>query len=82
MPERHVRRATDSVYSFASAACFRQRLRLRLSGTDRIRRHHAEARLEGTILRRHGRHTLLVAVEFLQTGASVQIEDCDVETVA
>jgi len=37
--------------------------------------------LEGTVLRRHGQRRLLVAVEFLQQGASVQIEDCAVEPI-
>ena len=34
--------------------------------------------LEGTIVKRHGQRRLLVAVEFLQQGASVQIDDCAV----
>ena len=36
---------------------------------------------EGTILTRHGETRLLVAVNFLQQGASVLLEDCDVEPV-
>jgi transcriptional antiterminator RfaH len=35
--------------------------------------------LEGVVVKRHGQRRLLVAVEFLQQGASVQIEDCSVE---
>jgi transcriptional antiterminator RfaH len=37
--------------------------------------------VEGTVIKRHGRQRLLVAIEFLQQGASVQIDDCDVECV-
>jgi transcriptional antiterminator RfaH len=36
------------------------------------------AGLEGTIVRRHGSTRLIVAVNFLQRGASVLLEDCDV----
>jgi len=39
------------------------------------------AGLEGTVIKRHGQQRLLVAVEFLQQGASVQIEDCGVERI-
>jgi transcriptional antiterminator RfaH len=34
---------------------------------------------EGTVLRRRGDTRLLVAVRFLQQGASVQIDECDLE---
>lgn len=34
---------------------------------------------EGTVLRRHGETRLLVAVRFLQQGASVQIDECELE---
>ena len=37
--------------------------------------------IEGTIVKRHGQRRLLVAVEFLQQGASVQIDDCAVERI-
>jgi len=37
--------------------------------------------LEGTVIKRHGQQRLLVAVEFLQQGASVQIDDCGVERI-
>jgi transcriptional antiterminator RfaH len=37
------------------------------------------AGLEGTVLRRHGTQRLLVVVHFLQQGASVQLEDYQVE---
>ena len=37
--------------------------------------------LEGTVIKRHGQQRLLVAVEFLRQGASVQIEDCGVERI-
>ena len=34
---------------------------------------------EGIVLRRHGETRLLVAVKFLQRGATVQIDECDLE---
>jgi transcriptional antiterminator RfaH len=34
---------------------------------------------EGTVLRRHGETRLLVAVRFLQQGATVQVDECDLE---
>jgi transcriptional antiterminator RfaH len=34
---------------------------------------------EGTVIRRHGETRLLVAVKFLQQGATVQIDECDLE---
>ena len=37
------------------------------------------AGLEGTILKRHGETRLVVAVRFLQQGASILLEDCEVE---
>ena len=37
--------------------------------------------LEGTVVRRHGVDRLLVAVEFLQQGASVQLDDFQVEPI-
>ena len=37
--------------------------------------------LEGTVLKRHGQERLLVAVGFLQQGASIQIEDFEVERI-
>lgn len=36
----------------------------------------------GTVIRRQGRMRLLVMVDFLQQGASVDIDDCDVERIA
>jgi hypothetical protein len=39
------------------------------------------AGLEGTVLARHGRTRLLVAVDFLQQGASVDVEDCFLEPI-
>jgi len=36
---------------------------------------------EGTVLRRRGETRLLVAVRFLQQGASVQIDECDLESM-
>jgi transcriptional antiterminator RfaH len=35
--------------------------------------------IEGTVLRRHGQTRLLVAVDFLQQGASVALDECEVE---
>jgi transcriptional antiterminator RfaH len=37
---------------------------------------------EGTVLRRHGETRLLVAVRFLQQGATVQIDECDLERIS
>lgn len=37
------------------------------------------AGLEGTVVRRRGADRLLVAVRFLQQGASVELDDCSVE---
>jgi transcriptional antiterminator RfaH len=34
---------------------------------------------EGIVIRRHGETRLLVAVKFLQQGATVQIDECDLE---
>jgi transcription antitermination factor NusG len=39
------------------------------------------ADLEGTIVKRHGQNRLVVAVRFLQQGASILLEDCEVEAV-
>jgi transcription antitermination factor NusG len=39
------------------------------------------AGLEGVVTKRHGIRRLLVAVEFLQQGASIQIDDCAVEII-
>lgn len=37
--------------------------------------------LEGTVVRRHGGERLVVAVRFLNQGASVEVEDVDLETI-
>ena len=37
---------------------------------------------EGTVLRRRGETRLLVAVKFLQQGASVQLDECDLEKLS
>ncbi len=37
---------------------------------------------EGIVLRRHGETRLLVAVRFLQQGATVQIDECDLERIS
>jgi len=48
----------------------------RLAPGQRVRvRHGAFAELEGTILKRRGETRLLVSVNFLQQGASVEIDD-------
>jgi len=52
----------------------------RLAPGQRVRvRSGLLAGLEGRVLKRHGATRLLVAVDFLQQGASVHIEDCLVE---
>jgi transcriptional antiterminator RfaH len=48
----------------------------RLSAGQRVRvRQGAFAELEGTVLKRRGRTRLLVSINFLQRGASVEIDD-------
>ncbi len=37
------------------------------------------AGLEGTILKRHSKTRLVIAIQFLQRGASVLLEDCELE---
>ena len=37
--------------------------------------------LEGTVLQRRGKQRLMVAIEFLQQGASVLIEDCELDNI-
>jgi hypothetical protein len=37
--------------------------------------------LEGVVIKRHGQDRLLVAVSFLQQGASIKIEDFEVERI-
>jgi transcriptional antiterminator RfaH len=37
--------------------------------------------IEGTVVRRHGTERLVVAVQFLNQGASVELEDVDLETI-
>jgi transcriptional antiterminator RfaH len=39
------------------------------------------AGFEGTVIKRRGTERLLVAVRFLQKGASVELEDCQVERI-
>jgi transcription antitermination factor NusG len=54
----------------------------RLEAGQRIRVSSGSlAGLEGTIVKRHGQSRLLVTVQFLQQGASVQIDDCAVERI-
>jgi transcription antitermination factor NusG len=54
----------------------------RLAPGQRVRvRSGLLAGLEGRVLKRHGGTRLLVAVDFLQQGASVDIEDCLLEPI-
>jgi transcription antitermination factor NusG len=54
----------------------------RLVPGDRVRvRYGPFEGLEGTVLRRGGRTRLLVSVDFLQQGASVEIDDFMLELV-
>ena len=54
----------------------------RLARGDRVRvRHGPLAGLEGIVLRRNGTSRLLVAVDFLQQGASVEIDDHVLEPI-
>jgi len=55
----------------------------RLAAGNRVRiRHGTLAGLEGTVLRRRGETRLLVSVNFLQQGASIEIEDYLLEPIA
>ena len=54
----------------------------RLAPGDHVRvRHGPFAGLEGTVLRRHGQTRLVVSVDFLQQGASVEIDDVCLEPI-
>lgn len=54
----------------------------RLEPGNRVRvKHGAFAGLEGTVLQRRGKTRLLVAVNFLQQGASVEVEDFFLEPI-
>lgn len=54
----------------------------RLEPGERVRiRSGAMVGLEGVVIKRHGQERLLVAVVFLQNGASVLIEDIQVEQI-
>jgi len=54
----------------------------RLVPGDRVRvRHGPFVGLEGTVLRRRGKTRLLVAVNFLQQGASVEVDDFLLEPI-
>ena len=55
----------------------------RLVPGDRVRvRHGLFAGLEGTVLKRRGRTRLVVCVNFLQQGASVEVDDFLLEPIA
>jgi len=57
-------------------------LERRLMPGDRVRvRSGPLAGLEGTVLKRHGGTRLLVAVNLLQQGASVEIDACQLEPI-
>jgi transcriptional antiterminator RfaH len=64
----------------AAGAPLTPEARLQPGQMVRIRR-GSFAGLEGTIVKRHGETRLLVAVRFLQQGASMQLEDCEVEAI-
>jgi transcriptional antiterminator RfaH len=64
----------------AAGAPLTPEARLQPGQNVRIRR-GPFAGLEGTIDKRHGETRLLVAVRFLQQGASMQLEDCEVEAL-
>lgn len=51
------------------------------SGTPVVVRSGLLAGLEGVVIKRHGQTRLLVAVEFLQQGASILLEDVQVERI-
>ena len=54
----------------------------RISPGARVRvRNGFLAGVEGIVVKRRGRQRLLVAVRFLQQGASVQLDDCQVEPI-
>ncbi|MDZ7619983.1 MAG: transcription termination/antitermination NusG family protein, partial [Patescibacteria group bacterium] len=54
----------------------------RLEPGNRVRvKHGSFAGLEGTVLQRRGKTRLLVAVNFLQQGASVEVEDFFLEPI-
>lgn len=54
----------------------------RLAPGDRVRvRHGALAGVEGTVLTRRGRTRLLVEINFLRQGASVEIDDFVLESI-
>jgi transcription antitermination factor NusG len=54
----------------------------RLAPGDYVRvRHGPFAGLEGTVLRRRGQTRLMVSINFLQQGASVEIDDVCLEPV-
>lgn len=54
----------------------------RLEAGKRIRvRSGAFVGQEGVVIRRQGKQRLLIAITLLQQGVSVQIEDCDVESL-
>ncbi len=54
----------------------------RLDAGDRVRiRTGSLAGLEGSVVKRHGRTRLLVAVTYLQQGVSIEIDDCALEQI-
>jgi transcription antitermination factor NusG len=52
--------------------------RLEAGGRVRVRSGALQG-LEGVVVNRHGKTRLLVSVDFLQQGASLALDDCDVE---
>ena len=69
---RQIRRLIESKAPFTPEA--------RLETGERVRiRSGPMMDIEGIVIQRRGQSRLLVAVEFLQQGASVLLDDCDVE---
>lgn len=57
-------------------------LESRLKPNERVRvRNGAFAGYEGTIIRRENERRLLVAVQFMEQGVSVKLEDCQLELI-
>ncbi len=71
---RQIRRLIQSGTPLTSESKIQPGMRVRIRGG-------LLAGMEGTVLKRRGGDRLLVAVRFLQQGASVQLEDFEVERI-